>query len=348
MSALLSTSQAAAVVVVCSNGEPDSGAPPPWHLQGFLLAYLLTAAVLAAAVYTWRSGADIVVVGLGWPHVILGFVLYARKLGKASGPALWHFAIVLGATALIGVVHTLRPITTLIYLYFVVHAFRDEMTMYHQRRTGHRFRGSMFDARGRALLGGMVLLAAAAQYQQHANLDALVAGVDILELSLLSLSLMAALGAVTGIPAAGLRRFPGLRYVLPALFLGIVAMTLMRVLRLNGLPAPLFFSFLVVFHYFSWYVFHLEKIAARARAVDHDYANGGERWLSALTTRPGFLRTVLLMNLASFAGAWIYQTTGAAWMSYAFDVRFFLYVLVFHVTVSFAPREPRRATASRW
>jgi hypothetical protein len=67
-----------------------------------------------------------------------------------------------------------------------------------------------------------------------------------------------------------------------------------------------------------------------------------------MTTRQGFINTIVTMNVVSFGGAYAYQVLGAgAGLNYVFDLKYFLYVLVFHVTVSFAPKGAPKVSPAR-
>jgi hypothetical protein len=177
------------------------------------------------------------------------------------------------------------------------------------------------------------------------------------ELGLLGLATLLTLAAVFSVPRGLFSRQPGLRYALPVLFLFTAAMLSMKLGRFYGLISPLFISFRVVFHDYSGYVFSLEKIAARparpearlreqASGEARPWRSGYERMLEAISTREGFLTLVVALNLVSFAGADAYQVLHlASGLQYGFDLRYFLYFLVFHVTMSFAPkRVPAGAT----
>ena len=306
--------------------------------RGFLLTYALTIGSLAVVAGLWgKVGFDLLVVAIGWPHVLLGL---AFNLNKISGSELrfraW-FGVLLLVTLAIGFAHSLVPITTLIYLYFVFHAFRDEVFIYHERRSTHRFRGRVFDSGGSALFISVALLAVLSHFVRQNS-----------ELELEWYSVQCILGAilsglaVLGRPRRVFANQPGLRYALPAIFLMMAAMTGMKFLRVQGWNAPLFFSFLVIFHYFSWYVFSLQKMAARS-PESRNYGRSGRSFSSWIGTRRGFVATVVVMNVLSFAGAWSYQVLGISGnLAYAFDLRYFLYFLVLHVTTSFVPRHSTR------
>ena len=140
--------------------------------------------------------------------------------------------------------------------------------------------------------------------------------------------------ALTGWPAKLLESLPGLYYTLPVALLMFLAMTGMKILRIEGIVEPLFFAFLVVFHYFSWYAFSLEKIAA-ARA--HPRLRGGI--MRFLGTCRGFLSTVIVLNMFSLAGVYAYQAQQVSSnLAYGFDLKYFMYFLVFHVTTSLVPK----------
>jgi hypothetical protein len=315
-------------------------------ITGFFWAYLLTASCLAAAAYMWgKAGADLIVVGLGWPHVILGLLFYINRVVRNEGKQRLYFGGLLALTAAIGLVHSIVTITTLIYLYFVFHAFRDEIFIALQRQNGHRYAGPIFAAGGWALLSATVGLALLAQpgVKRFLGVDgAMFAGVPYgLDLALTALALVLATCGVFRWPSALFQRAPSLACVLPAGFLMLAAVTSLKIARHQGFPGPLFFTFLVVFHYFSWYVFYLEKIRERPAppSPSQPVPGGLSRLLRYMTTRQGFINTIVTMNVVSFAGAYAYQVLGAgAGLNYMFDLKYFLYVLVFHVTVSFAPK----------
>jgi hypothetical protein len=323
-------------------------------LTGFFWAYLLTASTLVAAAYMWgRAGADLIVVGLGWPHVILGLLFYINRVIRNEGKQRVYFTGLLALTAAIGFVHSLATITTLIYLYFVLHAFRDEIFIALQRENGHRYAGPVFTAGGWALLSGTVALALLAQpgVKRFLGLNAAVfGGVPYgVDLATTALALVLAACGVFRWPGAVFQRAPGLACALPAGFLMLAAVTGLKIGRHEGFPVPLFFTFLVVFHYFSWYVFYLEKLRERPAPASSQPVEGGfNRLLRYMTTRQGFINTVLTMNAVSFAGAYAYQVLGAGGgLNFLFDLKYFLYVLVFHVTVSFAPKGGSKAPAPK-
>jgi hypothetical protein len=301
--------------------------------QGFLTAYVLTIVSLAMAAHFWgKVGFDLLVVALGWPHILLGLAFNLNRISRADLRSQVMFGGLLVLTLAIAVGHSLAPITTLIYLYFVFHALRDEIYIYHERHTGYRFCGRVFDASGWAVFIAVVVGAGVSQLVPRNSLlqssvyDALCVVAAILS------------GAVLmRWPRRLLTRWPGVSYALPAFFLILTAMTAMEFLRWHQWNAPLFLTFLVIFHYFSWYVFSLERIEVRVRTLHLKEAPA--RLFCWTRSRPGFLTVVVALNVLSLALAWSYQIQhAAARLAFAFDLKYFLYFLVLHVTTSFLPK----------
>jgi hypothetical protein len=117
-----------------------------------------------------------------------------------------------------------------------------------------------------------------------------------------------------------------------------------------GYPFPLIFQFVVVFHYWSWYVFSFDKLRAvaskplPASTIRAPY----DRMLDYLRRGPYFTAAVIGLNLIAAAVVlWYYKLNGPATLRFAFDYSYFLYFLVFHVTFSFSPKPPVRLTESR-
>jgi hypothetical protein len=454
--------------------------PAAQLLPSFLIAYTLTAASLAGANALWgKPGTDLVVVGLGWPHVILGFLFYFNKVLKNEGSQRSAFVWLMVLTLAIGAVHYQWPITSLIYLYFSYHAFRDEIFIYFKRLTGQRFGGALFARSGWALLAATVALAAFGQLWWLDAMRKVEIPVSKLQLrgdNLISFAPIAkshgrdyffslvtppsakplaleayastsdvyggghlfedgkamrntdllfslhyaggfeerasantsAMNAAVPVPIAGEQgvgqsyhatadNLDGIRVPLrvsqgsppdaklilnvepafaaivphiPEIAIGLAIFGLVALLAFFGAPRgmaerfpeasyllPVFFlltagmvlkglAFLVVFHYFSWYVFYLEKLRpARAREpvpVLHD-ATALDRMLARIGTRNGFIATIVTLNLLSLAGAYSYQVLHLSGdLAYLFQLNYFLYFLVFHVTMSFAPKGPSK------
>lgn len=114
-----------------------------------------------------------------------------------------------------------------------------------------------------------------------------------------------------------------------------------------GYALPLIFQFVVVFHYWSWYVFSADKFHTfRNTPLRLDpNCSGYDRMLARLRSPRTFTLVVILLNLISAAGVfWYYGSNGPTFLRFAFDYNYFLYFLVFHVTFSFSPK-PRQLVA---
>ena len=114
-----------------------------------------------------------------------------------------------------------------------------------------------------------------------------------------------------------------------------------------GYPFPLIFQFVVVFHYWSWYVFSFDKLRALKGAPPMLNPNAGRynRMLARFRPAPNFTALVILLTLVSGLGVfWYYKLGGPIALRFAFDYNYFLYFLVFHVTFSFNPKPRREST----
>ncbi len=110
-----------------------------------------------------------------------------------------------------------------------------------------------------------------------------------------------------------------------------------------GYHFPLIFQFVVVFHYWSWYVFSFDKLRTLPQSKPippHSPSVGWyDRGLALLRPARNFWLTVIVLNLISAAGVfWYYKLGGPLALRFAFDYNYFLYFLVFHVTFSFSPK----------
>lgn len=123
----------------------------------------------------------------------------------------------------------------------------------------------------------------------------------------------------------------------------------LRTSQRAGYVVPLLFHFVVVFHYFSWYVFSFDKLRAfsASRARPALAGNFFDRLLGHLRTVPKFAAAVIALNLVSFSLAlWYTRMDGPDPLRYAFAYDYFLYFLVFHVSFSFGPKPLARPVTS--
>jgi hypothetical protein len=117
-----------------------------------------------------------------------------------------------------------------------------------------------------------------------------------------------------------------------------------------GYHFPLIFQFVVVFHYWSWYVFSFDKLRSLPPSkpiLSRDQSSGlYDRALGLLRPQRNFWLTVIILNVISATGVfWYYKLGGPLALRFAFDYNYFLYFLVFHVTFSFSPK-PRAIGAA--
>ncbi|HEX8920627.1 MAG TPA: hypothetical protein VF766_04070 [Pyrinomonadaceae bacterium] len=139
------------------------------------------------------------------------------------------------------------------------------------------------------------------------------------------------------------------------LFLVAIFAVLQKVIRAGngtGYEFPIMFQLVVVFHYWSWYVFSFDKLNAMSGSVTPNTPSTAttvyDRMLGQLRSLSRFTALVIALNLISLAGVlWYSQLHGPAALRYVFDYNYFLYFLVFHVTFSFGPKNAPRATKAR-
>jgi hypothetical protein len=138
-------------------------------LRNVLLTLTLTISSLALAGSLWREqGYEMLIVTMGWPHVILGFVFYFGKVMRGEAKARGAFVLLALFTLAIWIVHYNYAITGLIYLYFLYHAFRDEITVYFQTRARHRPGPGVYAVAG---VGPAILLILLIPQQQNFRHD---------------------------------------------------------------------------------------------------------------------------------------------------------------------------------
>lgn len=125
-------------------------------LRNILLSLALTVVTLALAGSIWREqGYEMVIVAMGWPHVLLGFAFFFGRVLRGEKDSRPTFLILAIATALLWAIHYRYAITGLIYLYFLFHLFRDEIFVYLQTRARHRSLSRVYAVAG---VGPLILL----------------------------------------------------------------------------------------------------------------------------------------------------------------------------------------------
>src|SRR6185503_1370649 len=99
-----------------------TGTPAPLvvPLRNLFCTLALTVATLALAGFLAREqGYEMVIVTMGWPHVILGFIFFFGKVVRGEANMRRAFAMLGVLTLAIWIVHYNFAITGLIYLYFL-------------------------------------------------------------------------------------------------------------------------------------------------------------------------------------------------------------------------------------
>ncbi len=125
-------------------------------LRNIALTLSLTIVTLAATGYFWaEAGYEMLIVAMGWPHVILGFAFYLGRVLRGNSNSRLSFVLLALVTIVLWWVHYHFAITGLIYLFFLYHAFRDEVFVYLQTRERHRGSRNLFSIAG---LGPLILL----------------------------------------------------------------------------------------------------------------------------------------------------------------------------------------------
>ena len=100
------------------------------------LSLILTGLLFGGAGWAWgRSGYDILLIGIGWPHILLGFFSYGLKLRRGQTSRL-IFPAGLALWAAIAWLHHEFLLLTFIQMLFVFHAVRDEISIYLRTRAG--------------------------------------------------------------------------------------------------------------------------------------------------------------------------------------------------------------------
>jgi hypothetical protein len=151
-----------------TNASPVS-APLSVALRNIFITLALTISTFAITGYLWRqTGYEMLIVTMGWPHVILGFLFYLGRVLRGEPGSRPSFLLLAAATLTLWVIHYHYPITGLIYLYFLFHLFRDEIFVYLQTRARHRANSNVYAVAG---LGPLILLLLLIPQQQNFRQD---------------------------------------------------------------------------------------------------------------------------------------------------------------------------------
>jgi hypothetical protein len=116
-------------------------------VRNLLLTFALAVASLAlAGALAGAQGYEMLIVSMGWPHIILGFLFYFGKVLRGEWHARSTFLLLLLLTLALWTAHYTYTITGFISIYFTYHVFRDEVFIYFQRRSGHKLRDGVMVA----------------------------------------------------------------------------------------------------------------------------------------------------------------------------------------------------------
>ncbi|HKP47179.1 MAG TPA: hypothetical protein VJT50_11310, partial [Pyrinomonadaceae bacterium] len=121
-----------------------AAAPISAPLANLCLTFALTIVTLAVAGNLGGTrGYEMLIVGMGWPHVILGFLFYFGKVLNDEVQARSYFIMLALLTLILWSAHYSFTITGLISIYFTYHVFRDEVFIYFQTRARHKLAGAV-------------------------------------------------------------------------------------------------------------------------------------------------------------------------------------------------------------
>ena len=143
-------------------------APLSVALRNIFASLTLTIFTLALAGSIWREqGYEMLIVAMGWPHVLLGFAFFFGRVLRGERDSRLTFLLLALVTATICALHYGYSITGLIYLYFLFHLFRDEIFVYLQTRARHRPGSSVYAVAGVAPLILLMLLIPKQEFFRH-------------------------------------------------------------------------------------------------------------------------------------------------------------------------------------
>ncbi len=117
-------------------GPPLRGGGIAPAVRNLGLSLILTCLLFAVARWAWgQPGYDVLLVGVGWPHILLGFFSACLRLRSGETSRLF-FPGGLALFAAIAWLHHEFLLLTFIQVLFVFHAVRDEISIYLRTRAG--------------------------------------------------------------------------------------------------------------------------------------------------------------------------------------------------------------------
>ena len=101
-------------------------APLSIALRNLILTFALALTSLAlAGFYAGSNGYEMLIVTMGWPHIILGFLSNFGKVLRGETRARSSFLLLALLTLVLWTLHYSYMITGFISIYFTYHVFRD-------------------------------------------------------------------------------------------------------------------------------------------------------------------------------------------------------------------------------
>lgn len=136
-------------------------------LRNLLLTLALTLSALAVTGALWgTAGYEMLIVAMGWPHILLGFAFFWGKVCRNAPHARAQFVFLSAVTLAWWLGHYAFGLAALIYVYFLYHAFRDEIFVYLTTRAQHRGQPPNVYARA-GIVPLLLLLLAISQPQDY-------------------------------------------------------------------------------------------------------------------------------------------------------------------------------------
>ncbi|MGH9874206.1 MAG: hypothetical protein ACRD9S_17280 [Pyrinomonadaceae bacterium] len=164
----MSLSVAEKITIAAAQATPAPQASLAVALRNIVASLALSILTLALTGWIWREqGYEMLIVAMGWPHVLLGFSFFFGKVLRNERDSRTTFLLLALATIAICAIHYRYSITGLIYLYFLFHLFRDEIFVYLQTRARHQPGSRVYAVAGVAPLILLILLVPRQQDFRH-------------------------------------------------------------------------------------------------------------------------------------------------------------------------------------
>ncbi len=118
-------------------------------VRNLLLTISLTAVSFTIFGYFWKDrGFELLVVGMGWAHVTLGFLFFFGRVARKEAGSKELFLFLSFLAVVLLSLHYWINLTFFIFIFFLFHAFRDEVAIYLQTRDKTRAPASVYALNG--------------------------------------------------------------------------------------------------------------------------------------------------------------------------------------------------------